>query len=54
MDTVRWFDSQLEKAHQANVPHLEKIRRKNILALFRARGIYLLERPSEAPDKSLT
>lgn len=52
MDTVRWFDSQLEKAHQVDIPHLEKIRRKNILALFQARGIKLLA--SEAPNKSLT
>jgi hypothetical protein len=42
IDTIRWFDSQLERAYRANAPQLEKIRRKNILALFQARGIKLL------------
>jgi hypothetical protein len=41
MDTVRWFDSQLEKAYKTNAPQLESIHRKNILALFRARDIKL-------------
>jgi len=42
MDTVRWFDGQLEKVYQTNTPQLENIRRKNILALFQARNIKLL------------
>jgi len=41
MDTVRWFDGQLEKAYQTNAPQLENIHRKNILALFQARDIKL-------------
>jgi hypothetical protein len=42
MDTIRWFDGQLEKVYQTNAPQLENIRRKNILALFQARNIKLL------------
>jgi hypothetical protein len=41
IDTVRWFDNQFEKV---SAPHLEKIRRENILALFQARGIELFAR----------
>ena len=41
MDTVRWFDTQLEKSYETNAPQLENICRKNSLALFQAHGIRL-------------
>jgi hypothetical protein len=39
LDTIRWFDSHLGKVYQNDAPQLEKVRRKNILALFESRGI---------------
>ncbi|KAI0005031.1 amidohydrolase 2 [Russula compacta] len=52
LETIRWFDSHLEKVYQTNAPQLENVHRKNALRLFESRGIKLFV--SRVPDKSLT
>lgn len=52
LETIRWFDSHLEKVYQTNAPQLENVHRKNALRLFESRGIKLFI--SRVPDKSLT
>ncbi len=41
LDTIRWFDGDLEKAYQADPSKLENVRRRNVLRLFESRGIRL-------------
>lgn len=41
LDTIRWFDCDLEKAYQAEPSKLENVRRRNVLRLFESRGIKL-------------
>ncbi|KAI9452088.1 amidohydrolase 2 [Russula earlei] len=51
LDTIRWFDSNLEKGYQTNPSQLENIRRKNILGLFESRGVSLFT--GRIPNRSL-
>jgi hypothetical protein len=41
LDTIRWFDRDLESAYQADPSKLENVRRRNVLQLFDSRGIKL-------------
>lgn len=41
LDTIRWFDCDLERAYQADLSKLEDVRRRNVLQLFNSRGIKL-------------
>jgi hypothetical protein len=41
LDTIRWFDYDLEKANQAEPSKLENVYRRNALQLFDSRGIKL-------------
>jgi len=41
LDTIRWFDCDLEKANQADPSKLENVYRRNALQLFDSRGIKL-------------
>ena len=41
VDTIRWFDCDLEKAYKTDPSNLENVYRRNVLQLFDSHGIKL-------------